>query len=95
LGAGLVSWTCGLKKGAPLFVRDGPRFSGSRPLFEIQVDRGDGKGWAVLTFDTTPGYLDTTPFPAALTKWKYRAIYRVDDHQVGQWSAEASVSVGG
>lgn len=62
---------------------------------EIQVDRADGKGWVVLTFDTTPGYLDTTAFPAALTKWKYRAIYRVDDRQVGQWSSEASVSVGG
>jgi len=62
---------------------------------EIQVDRGDGKGWQVLTFDTTPGYTDTTPFPATLTKWKYRAIYRVDDHPVGLWSAEASVSVGG
>ena len=62
---------------------------------EIQVDRGDGKGWVVLTFDTTPGYLDTAPFPTALTKWKYRAIYRVDDHQVGLWSAEVSVNVGG
>lgn len=62
---------------------------------EIQVDRSDGKGWTVLTFDTTPGYLDTTPYPAALTKWKYRAIYRVDDNQAGQWSGETSVSVGG
>lgn len=62
---------------------------------EIQVDRADGKGWVVLTYDTTPGYLDTTPFPATLTKWKYRAIYRVNDSQVGQWSSEASVSVGG
>ncbi|MCX6853503.1 MAG: hypothetical protein NTV80_01200 [Verrucomicrobia bacterium] len=62
---------------------------------EIQVDRNDGKGWTILTFDTTPGYLDTTPFPATLTKWKYRAIFRLDDAQVGQWSAEASVSVGG
>lgn len=62
---------------------------------EIQVDRADGKGWTILTFDTTPGYLDTAPFPATLTKWKYRAIYRVDDAQVGQWSSEASVSVGG
>ena len=62
---------------------------------EIQVDRGDGKGWVVLTYDTTPGYLDTTPFPTALTKWKYRAIYRVDDTPVGLWSSESSVSVGG
>jgi hypothetical protein len=62
---------------------------------EIHVDRGDGKGYVVLTYDTTPGYTDSTPFPATLTKWKYRAIYRVDDQQVGLWSAEASVSVGG
>jgi len=58
------------------------------------VDCADGRGWVVLTFDTTPGYLDTTPFPVALTKWKYRAIYLVDDHQVCQWRAEASVNVG-
>ncbi len=62
---------------------------------EIQVDRADGKGWQVLTFDTTPGYTDTTAHPTALTQWKYRAIYRVDDEQVGQWSAEASIAVGG
>jgi len=59
---------------------------------EIQVDRGSG--WQVLTFDTTPGYTDTAPFPATPTKWKYRAIYRVDDTQVGLWSAEVSVTVG-
>lgn len=59
---------------------------------EIQVDRGNG--WQVLTFDTTPGYTDSTPLPATPTKWKYRAIYRVDDAQVGQWSAEVSVTVG-
>jgi hypothetical protein len=53
---------------------------------EIQVDRGTG--YQVLTFDTTP-------FPVTLTQWKYRAIYRVDDAQVGQWSAEVSVTVGG
>lgn len=60
---------------------------------EIQVDRGTG--WQVLTFDTTPGYTDTTAHPATLTQWKYRAIYRVDDEQVGQWSAEVSIAVGG
>lgn len=62
---------------------------------EIQVDRADGKGWQVLTFDTTPGYTDTASFPATLTQWKYRAIYRLDDAQVGVWSAEASIAVGG
>lgn len=62
---------------------------------EIQVDRGDGQGWRVLTFDTTPGYTDTQPFPAAVTQWKYRAIYRVDDAQVGLWSEAISIAVGG
>ena len=30
-----------------------------------QVDRGDGKGYVLLTVDTTPNYVDTQPFPAA------------------------------
>lgn len=59
---------------------------------EIQVDRGTG--WTLLTIDTTPGYTDSTPHPVAPTKWKYRAIYRVDDQQIGQWSPEVSVMVG-
>ena len=46
-----------------------------------------------LFIDTTPGYVDTAPFPAVPTKWTYRAIYRVDDAQVGQWSAPVSVTV--
>ncbi len=57
---------------------------------EIQVDRGSG--WGFLTMDTTPGYTDSTPHPTVLTRWKYRAIYRVDDHQVGLWSNEVSVT---
>ena len=64
-------------------------------MCEIQVDRGDGKGYVPLAFDTTPGYTDTQPFPAAPAKWTYRAIYRVDDAQVGLWSKPASVTVGG
>ena len=32
---------------------------------------------------------------APLTRWKYRAIYRVGDAQVGIWSAVAEVVVGG
>jgi hypothetical protein len=64
-------------------------------MLEIQVDRSDGKGFVVLVFDTTPDYTDSTPFPATATKWTYRAIYRVNDAQVGQWSAPVSVTVGG
>jgi hypothetical protein len=60
---------------------------------EIQVDRADGKGFVLLTIDTTPGYTDTQPFPAASAKWTYKAIYRLDDAQVGLWSQTASVTV--
>lgn len=64
-------------------------------ICEIQVDRGDGKGYVFLTFDTTPGYTDTQPFPATPTKWTYRAIYRVGDAQVGLWSLPVNITVGG
>jgi hypothetical protein len=61
----------------------------------IQVDRADGKGFVDLCYDTTPGYNDTQPFPATPTKWTYRAIYRVDDANVGLWSKPVSITVGG
>lgn len=60
---------------------------------EIQVDRGDGKGFVMLTMDTTPGYTDTQPFPTARTVWTYRAIYQVNDARVGVWSQSVSVAV--
>lgn len=62
-------------------------------MLQMQVDRG--QGWVDLAYDTTPGYTDTHPFPATLTTWKYRAIYRVGDSQVGVWSAEMGIAVGG
>jgi len=63
-------------------------------LCEIQVDR-TGQGFGPLAFDTTPGYTDTEPFPASPTKWTHRAIYRVGDQRVGQWSKSVSITVGG
>lgn len=57
------------------------------------MDRADGKGYVFLTIDTTPGYTDTQPFPTAPATWTYRAIYRVDDNQVGVWSNPVSVTV--
>jgi hypothetical protein len=60
---------------------------------EIQVDRGDGRGFVLLTYTITPGYTDLTPFPAAPVKWLYRAIYRLNDEQVGQWSNVAGITV--
>ena len=68
-------------------------FSADLDIIDIEVDRG--QGWVGLVSDTTPGYTDTTPFPAALTKWKYRAIFRVGDTQVGIWSQVVEVAVGG
>ena len=62
---------------------------------EIQVDRNDSHGWVFLTIDTTPNYTDTQPFPATPTKWSYRAIFRVDDHQTGVWCSPVSIVVGG
>ena len=64
-------------------------------LIELQVDRGDGKGYGLLADDTTPGYTDTAPLPAMPAKWKYRAIYRVGDQRVGVWSKEVAITVGG
>jgi hypothetical protein len=45
--------------------------------------------------DTTPNYVDTQPFPATKAVWSYKAIYRADDAQVGQWSQVVTVAVGG
>ena len=64
-------------------------------ICEIQVDRGGGGGFVLLSYDTTPNYTDTAPFPATPVKWTYRAIYRVGDHAVGQWSNPVSLTVGG
>jgi hypothetical protein len=63
---------------------------------EIWVDRGTG-AFAFLALDTVPDYLDTAPLPAAGTSavWKYKAIYRLNDEQVGEWSDVASISVMG
>ena len=54
---------------------------------ELQVDRSDSHGFVMLAIDTTPGYTDTQPFPAAPAKWSYQAIYRRGDKRVGQWSS--------
>ncbi|MEY2481551.1 MAG: hypothetical protein QOK24_79 [Verrucomicrobiota bacterium] len=70
-------------------------FSAFLDIREIQVDRGDNKGFVALAFDATPGYIDTTPFPAAPVKWTYQAIYRFGDSRVGQWSKPVGVTVGG
>ena len=61
---------------------------------EMHVDRGDGRGFVLLTIDTRPGYLDTEPMPAAPGRWKYKGIFRKDDQRVGLWSDVAEAAVG-
>jgi hypothetical protein len=64
---------------------------------EIQVDRGDGKGFVFLAIDTIPNYTDTAPMPAAgqSALWKYKSIYIQADQRVGQWSDVVSIPVAG
>jgi hypothetical protein len=62
-------------------------------MIELCVDRGDGKGYVMLAFDTTPDYLDTAPLPTAAAVWTYKGIYRVADARVGQWSDPVSLNV--
>jgi len=63
---------------------------------EIEVDRGDGKGWQFLTIDTQPNYTDkATLGPGQSAKWQYRAIYLDRDERVGQWAAPVSIAVAG
>lgn len=61
---------------------------------ELQVDRGDGKGYVLLA--QTPGthYTDPTPFPATPAKWKYKGIFCKAGARVGQWSDEVAIIVG-
>ena len=44
-----------------------------------------------------PDYTDTAPLPAAgeSALWRYRAIYRLGDERIGQWSNIAVTSVMG
>ena len=69
---------------------------GGFDALEIHVDRGTGI-FAYLANDTVPDYLDTAPLPAPgqSALWKYKAIYRLTDQQVGNWSDVVSIAVQG
>ena len=69
---------------------------GGFDALEIWVDRGSGT-FAYLAIDTVPDYLDTAPLPASgqSALWKYKAIYRLNDQQVGNWSDVVSIAVQG
>lgn len=64
----------------------------------IEIFKAEGTGeYKFLEFDLHPHYPDRSPLPAAGQSaiWKYKAIYRLGDERVGQWSDEVSVSVMG
>lgn len=62
---------------------------------KILVDRGDG--FKLLAVETHCDYLDRFPPPASgqTAIWKYKAIYFLNDLEVGQWSDEVEVKVVG
>lgn len=64
---------------------------GFAEAISIFVDRGSG--YVFLATDTEPDYLDTFAMPAEAATWKYKAIYIINDEQVGLFSDEAEVEV--
>jgi hypothetical protein len=81
-----------LDAGRPLIIwKKGP----AADVLDIYVDRKDGMGFVFLASDTQPDYLDTFPVPAGVTTavWDYKAIYRIGDDQVGQFSEPIQVTV--
>ncbi len=70
---------------------------GDASAIEIWVDRSDNANFVMLTINTEPNTNDNSPLPPPgnTAMWKYKAIYRFHDEQVGQWSDVISVSVGG
>ena len=70
--------------------------SNGTDALEIEADYGSGI-FTLISIQLSPGYQDNNPLPAAGTTalWRYRAIYRIHDQQVGQWSQILEISVKG
>ncbi len=68
---------------------------GDADAIEIWADRGDGQGFRLATITSSVDYTDTSARPATGAGWKDKAIYRLRDTRVGEWSGEVSVAVGG
>jgi hypothetical protein len=64
---------------------------GDMDALEIHVDRGEG--FAFCDLDTRPNYKDMFLLPGDPQVWTYKAIYRLDDHVVGDWSDNVSITV--
>ncbi|UOA08547.1 hypothetical protein [Methylobacter sp. S3L5C] len=67
---------------------------GGASALEIWTDRGDGNNFVFLGINIEPNSKDSSPLPTTGAVWKYKAIYRLHDQQVGQWSDVISVAVG-
>lgn len=82
-----------IKAGHPVIVW----VKGKAGVLEIWVDRSDGKDFVFLNIHTEPNTTDTAPLPLAGTSaiWKYKAIYRLHDEQVGHWSDVMAVTISG
>ena len=68
---------------------------GDADALEIWVDRNDDRGFGLFTIANSPRITDNTPLPATPVQWKYKAIYRLKDDRIGDWSTITPVSVGG
>ena len=68
---------------------------GKADSLDIYVDRGDGKSFVYLANDSSPDFIDNTPLPdnVNMAEWKYKAIYRINDDQVGEFSDPVSTVV--
>jgi hypothetical protein len=62
----------------------------------IEADYGTGT-FSVVGIQMSTHFEDSAPLPppGTVALWKYRAIYRIRDNQVGQWSKVLEVSVKG
>ncbi|MFN8283716.1 MAG: hypothetical protein U0U67_10905 [Chitinophagales bacterium] len=60
---------------------------------EILVDRNGGDDFKFCEVDLKPNYTDTHELPEKPALWRYKAIYRKDNKQVGQWSDIMSIAV--
>jgi hypothetical protein len=68
---------------------------GAADTIDIYVDRRDGQGFVFLATDMYPDYIDKFPMPegADALVWDYKAIYKINDETVGQFSDPISVTV--
>lgn len=69
---------------------------GAAEGINVYIDRHDGNGFSTTPLrDTKPPFTDTTPVPADkdAVKWTYKAIYVIDDEEVGQMSQHVSITL--